>query len=89
MFVVPRLDHGHDWRGGLEAGPVYTPADVPTGWDVLSIVAAILVQILLAVCLSEHPSIKVECTITNVHGSASNCDLEFMAQDPCCSMAQV
>jgi hypothetical protein len=51
-MILPR-DGEHDWRGGMEAGPNYTPAEVPVAGEVFSITIAILVQILLAVCLSE------------------------------------
>lgn len=62
MVVVPRLDDTHDWRSGLEAGPDYTPAIIPTVWGTLHIVVAILVQILLAVCLSQYSSAEAEYT---------------------------
>ena len=52
FMLIRRIDQEHDWRGGLEAGPDYTPAKVPIAGDVFSVIIAVLVQILLAVCLS-------------------------------------
>lgn len=52
MMIAERVDGEHDWRGGLEAGPEYTPAGVPVAGEILSVIVAILVQVLLAVCLT-------------------------------------
>ncbi|KIW04883.1 uncharacterized protein PV09_04058 [Verruconis gallopava] len=49
-MILPRAEQ--NLRGGVEAGPNYDPAKVPVAGQIFSIITAILVQILLAVCLT-------------------------------------